>query len=180
MMDAGAALEATGTRGPDGIVEQAYIMFRGELERRLTAIMHDGAAAEDLTQDAFLRLHVEVAAGRAPDDVHAWLHRVAANLAMSRCRHRRVADRCAPRLLACGSAASVEEIAVGRDEDARVAAALVQLRSCEREILVLAAAGLRGPEIAGRIGRSELATRTLLCRARLHLRERVDRLEQTA
>jgi DNA-directed RNA polymerase specialized sigma24 family protein len=39
---------------------------------------------------------------------------------------------------------------------------------------VMAASGFRTAEIADRIGRTELATRALLCRARGRMRERLD------
>ena len=42
---------------------------------------------------------------------------------------------------------------------------------------MLAAHGFSGREVAEAIGRSELATRTLLCRARLRLRERLESTE---
>ena len=42
--------------------------------------------AEDLLQEAFLRLTREVRADRTPDNVRAWLYRVGANLAVSRGR----------------------------------------------------------------------------------------------
>ena len=40
--------------------------------------------------------------------------------------------------------------------------------------MVLAANGYRGREIAADLGRTELATRALLCRARSRLRARLD------
>jgi hypothetical protein len=40
----------------------------------------------------------------------------------------------------------------------------------ERTAVVLAAQGVGGPEIATRIGKSQLATRALLCRARRRMR----------
>jgi len=43
-----------------------------------------------------------------------------------------------------------------------------------RVALLLAAQGFSGREIAETIGRSEIATRTLMCRARLDLRRRLE------
>ena len=42
---------------------------------------------------------------------------------------------------------------------------------------MLAAHGFSGREIAATLGRSELATRSLICRARLRLRERLESTE---
>ena len=39
---------------------------------------------------------------------------------------------------------------------------------------MLAAHGFSGREIAAALGRSELATRSLICRARIRLRERLE------
>ena len=77
----------------DRIVGTAYDTYAGSVRRYLTGVTHDSSAAEDLTHDAFLRLTVEVRAGRTPDDIGAWLHRVGHNLAMSRGRRMQVADR---------------------------------------------------------------------------------------
>ena len=43
-----------------------------------------------------------------------------------------------------------------------------------RTALLLAANGFSGREIAHALGRTELATRALLCRARTHLRETLE------
>src|SRR6478672_3746546 len=82
----------------DQIVEQAYETHLAPLQRRLTAVTRDPAAAEDLAQEAFVRLVVEVRAGRTPDEPGAWLYRVARNLATSRGRRLSVAARNCDRL----------------------------------------------------------------------------------
>ncbi|HYM84634.1 MAG TPA: sigma-70 family RNA polymerase sigma factor [Candidatus Dormibacteraeota bacterium] len=162
------------------IVEWAYEAYRAELVGRSMALVHDEATAEDLAQDAFLRLQVEVEAGRRPDNVRAWLHRVVGNLVVSRGRRSQVAARRNPRLVAWESGPSTEDVAIRRDTDARLVAALDSLTRRDREVLLMAASGLSGPEIALRTGRSAVAIRTLLCRARVRLRDQVERLERSA
>ncbi len=179
-MGAGSPIGQVAWSSGDGVVEWAYATFRGELEGRLDGLVRDHAVAEELAQETFLRLHTEVQAGRTPGNVRAWLHRVAGNLVTSRGRHVQVAARHAPRLVAVDEGASTEEIALRHDEGGRIVLALAELRPRERAVLVMAASGLSGPEIATRIGRTPIATRTLLCRARLHLREHVEALERSA
>ena len=96
----------------NGIVEAAYGAHRARLIRYLTGVTRDASVAEDLVQDAFVRLTIEAGAGRAPDDVGAWLHRVAHNLAMSRGRHLSVADRRESELARPARPDSPEEIAL--------------------------------------------------------------------
>ena len=52
--------------------------------------------------------------------------------------------------------------------------ALAELPVDDRTALMLAAHGFSGREIAAALGRSELATRSLICRARIRLRERLE------
>src|SRR6266516_6126858 len=59
----------------------------------LTQRTRDAEVAQDLAQEAFLRLAREIEAGRQPRDTGAWLRRVGANLAASRGRHLQVVDR---------------------------------------------------------------------------------------
>ncbi len=180
-MDAATAFgTGPGIGAGQGVVEAAYASFGAELERRLTGMVRDPATAQDLAQEAFLRLHVEVTAGRTPDNIRAWLHRVGGNLVMSRGRHAQVVARTAPRLRTPEETASTEEIVVRIDGEHRLAAALAEMSPYERAVLMMAASGMSGPEIAVRTGHSATAMRTIICRARMRLRARVEELEATA
>ena len=155
------------------IVETAYLAHRVALQRYLTGVTRDPSAAEDLTHDAFERLTAEVTAGRVPDEMGAWLHRVGHNLAMSRGRRISVADRRRSELVTSDWAPSPESVTMAGEEHRAVGAALEGLGVVDRRALVLAAHGYRGSEIAQSIGRTDLATRTLLCRARAKVRARM-------
>jgi RNA polymerase sigma-70 factor, ECF subfamily len=161
-------------------VDLAYAAHSGSLYRRLLASTRDAGAAEDLVQEAFLRLELEVRAGRTPDNVAAWLQRVAGNLATSRARRKAVADRHAGDLVDRGHEPSPEGAAIDAEEARVLRLALDDLAPVDKRALLLAAHGYRGPEIADRLGRTQGATRTLLCRARAKMRVRLDRLGYAA
>lgn len=129
--------------------------------------------AAELTQEAFVRLIREEQAGRGPDQVRAWLFRVATNLAMSRARRRTVARRHEETLgRQWFESINSQNESIRRDDWRRARQVLDELPKDARTAVVLAAEGYTGREIATRIGRSEPATRTLLCRARDQLRRR--------
>jgi len=155
------------------VVETAYAANAGALLRHLTATTRDPSAAEDLTQETFVRLLIEVGAGRVPDDLGAWVHRVGHNLAMSRGRRTAVASRRQHELVEHGEVASPEMLALAGERDELLWAAVGLLGATDRRALILSAYGYRGPEIASSIGRTDAATRTLLCRARTKVRARL-------
>jgi len=155
---------------PNAFVERMYTGNSQRLRGWLTSICRDETAAEDLMQEAFVRLLREAREGRTPDDPVAWLHRVGANLAMSRGRRISVADRRACELPRPAQVTTPEATAVSAEEAEAVHLALTELEGDDRAAVVLAAHGYRGPEIAARLGRSNAATRTLLCRARAKVR----------
>jgi RNA polymerase sigma-70 factor (ECF subfamily) len=152
----------------------AYEQHQAGLVRRLTAITRDPGDAEDLAQEAYLRLVTEIEAGRRPDDAAAWLHRVGWNLAMSRGRHRTVVTRREAELPRPEAPAGPDRAAIGHETSAAIAAALAELHAAERDAVILAAEGYHGDEIATAIGRTVGATRTLLCRARAKIRAGLD------
>lgn len=164
------ALRGAATTANDDVVSNAYATHAGSLRRGLTSSTHDVAVAEDLTQDAFICLVNEIRAGRMPDNVGAWLHRVAFNLAMSHGRHLAVVDRRSAEVVPQGNAPSPEFLAIEAERDDGLRHALDALEATDRRVLVMAAQGYRSAEIAFVIGRSGGATRTLLCRARTKLR----------
>ena len=160
-------------RAVEGIVGSAYELHRTTLLRYLTGLTRDAVIAEDLVQDAFLRLTVEISAGRVPDDIGPWLYRVAHNLAMSRGRRLTVADRKRSALAVPDQPESPESVALAAERDREVSRVVAELDPVQQEALALAAMGYGGVEIARTIGRSHGATRTLLCRARAAARVRL-------
>jgi RNA polymerase sigma-70 factor, ECF subfamily len=135
----------------------------------------DATAAEDVVQEAFLRLAVETAAGDGPRNHRAWLHRVVLNLIISGTRHTKVATRMANRLATADVAYESPEILFLDSERHRALRAALRATGPDaRRGLVLAAHGYSGREIAESIGRTEGATRTLLCRARTDVRRQLE------
>jgi len=158
-------------------VLRAYEEHKGELYAFLVSLTRDGELAADVLQESFIRLLREADARAAPLDTRAWLFRVAGNLAVSAARRRQTARRWAPWLVARESETSPEQEYLRREDADRVHAALTPMRADDRAALLMAAHGCPTPDIAHALGRSELATRTLLCRARVKLREQFERQE---
>jgi RNA polymerase sigma-70 factor (ECF subfamily) len=178
MMPASPTLrKASPDRGPELVVDRtilvldAYERHAGELLGFLVRATRDRQLAEDVLQETYLRLVREARSGRSPTDPRAWLFRVAANQVISLARRRATAATWAPFL---GSRASGEmsslDIVLAREARDRVEGALVVLSPDARTAILLAAHGVGTAAVAAAIGRTELATRSLLCRARLRVR----------
>lgn len=170
---------ATPTRlDPHDVVTSAYDSFQRDVHSFALYATRDIEAAADVTQEAFLRLLREVTDRGVPENTKAWLLRVASNLVVTGARRRSVADRW-KRIIARPEVdhASPESTVLQRERDVRVHAALGELSSDARVALLLAAQGYSGREIAAAIGRTELATRTLVCRAKVQLREQLGSYE---
>ena len=115
------------------------------------------AAAEDLLQEAFLRLTREVDAGRTPEHVRGWLYRVASNLAISRGRRRTTAFDWMSRYGRHSLGEDVESPEAGvlaRERTSAIDTVLATLPTEARTALLLSADGFSGEEIAAAIGRS--------------------------
>lgn len=153
------------------IAASAYSDHADVLRGHLAAYTRDAAAAEDLLHETFVRLLIELAAGRTPDHVRAWLFRVGVNLAASRARHHVVARRRAPELARREVVPSPEDDLIERETAGAITGLLDHLPGDVRAALLLSAHGYSGAEIARHIGRSELATRSLICRHRSRLRD---------
>jgi RNA polymerase sigma factor (sigma-70 family) len=156
---------------PESCVEAAFKEHRPGLVRYLTWLTRDPEAAQDLAQEAFLRLARELEAGRSPERVDAWLRRVGSNLATSQARRTQVARRHEAALASRVDARSPESIVVSAELAAQVNVLVGALSATERHAVLLAANGARGTDIASAVGRTPAAARTLLCRARAKLRQ---------
>jgi len=169
----------------DLVVTAAWTDHHDELYAFLVRTVRDPDVAEDLLAEAFSRLTREVRAGRTPEAVRAWLYRVCANLATSRGRRLAASFRGIVRIGALGATRTDDPPGLNRPEASAIAreghrellAALDDLGHDARAALLLSAEGFSGAEIATAIGRSEAATRTLLCRTRLRVRSRLEPME---
>lgn len=154
----------------DAAVAEAFDIHAPRIRSLMLAATRDPEVAEDVTQEAFLRLLREAREGRMPDNPGGWLYRAASNLAISRARRAAVARRFAPALPAPAADPQPEAIALEGERARVVRMALTDLSDVERTAVVLAAEGLSGEEIADRLGKSHAAVRSLIYRARTRLR----------
>ena len=156
---------------------ELYDAHHRELANFVRALERDAQTAEDIVGETFVRLIDELRRGRTPEQPRAWLHRVAANLVVDGGRRRSVAARFLGRLVDHRTEPPLDEGLLRGETRREIRAALAELPLDARTALMLAAHGFSGREIAATLGRSELATRSLICRARLRLRERLETTE---
>jgi RNA polymerase sigma-70 factor, ECF subfamily len=154
------------------LVQAAFEAHERELFSHALRATKDREVAADLVQEAFLRLIGELRAGRRPDDVRPWLYRVLTNLIVSRSRHKGAVDRWVQTLRRTDDReeSTAEGDVIETDTRHELELAIAQLAPDARIAVLLAARGFDGPMIASQLGRSQAATRTLLCRARMQLR----------
>jgi RNA polymerase sigma-70 factor, ECF subfamily len=155
-------------------VLDAYDTHQRDLYGFVRALVRDPELAEDIVADTFVRLLAEHRAGRPPIEVRAWLFRVAANLVVNSGRRRAVAGRYLHRLVRRGHEEPADARLLRSERSEELVAALAGLPADHRIALLLAAHGFSGREIAVAIDRSEVAVRTLMSRARVRLRERLE------
>ena len=144
------------------LVEALFARYREPVYRLLRRLLGDAAAAEDLTQDVFLR--ALGADYRASDQERAWVFQIARNLARD---HARKAVHRGPVLEAIDEPGPFTDRAVAVD----VTAAIRRLAADDREMFLLReVAGLGYAEIAVTCGVTPDAVRNRLHRTRLALR----------
>jgi RNA polymerase sigma-70 factor, ECF subfamily len=149
---------------------QEYVPRLYRFALRLT---RDSHAAEDLTQETFLRAWRSHGRLRDPGAVRGWLFRIAANLWRDQLRRGKLrVARAGP--LPEGYAASVRtpETKADDDEDLRrTLAAMDRLPGRQREVLYLSACeGLSATQISAVLEISADAVKANLCLARKKLR----------
>jgi RNA polymerase sigma-70 factor (ECF subfamily) len=157
-----------------------YDAHHRELASFIRGIERDPRIAEDVLSETYVRLIEEIRRGRTPDQPRAWLYRVAANLVVDGGRHRSVVGRVMGRLVDHRTEPPPDDEILRGETRREVWAALGTLPVDARTALLLAAHGFSGREVAQALGRTELATRSLICRARLRLREQLGGPEVTS
>jgi RNA polymerase sigma-70 factor (sigma-E family) len=137
------------------------------------ALIGDRSGAEDIVQEAFIRLRSAWPRLREQDQAGSYLRSTVVNLARSRHRHRLVVLRHPD--IAVPDAVSAEEAGVLREDQREVVAAVRRLSRRQRECLVLRYyAELREAEIASALGISVNSVKTYLARGLVSLERKLE------
>ncbi len=138
------------------------------------SVLRSRPEAEDVVQDAFVRVLEHRRSLPSVRDLRVWLVRIAWNLALD--RRRRIRPQQMDAAFAATLAASTVQPDHALAESRQLAIlleAIEKLPRLERQVLLLSAVEeLSIAEIAGVIERTESATRALLFRARTRLKQR--------
>ena len=126
-------------RTTDAWVVEAMNDHLPALQRYVRSLVRDADEADDIAQEACIRLLLAARAGTAPDSPAAWMNRVAHNLVISGARHNAVAQRTAPRLVERNTAPAVDAEVLEREQHVQVHATLAAARADDRRAIVLAA-----------------------------------------
>lgn len=159
----------------DGAVAALVETYAGVMFRVAHAVLRSRAEAEDVVQEAFLRVVRHRGSLGEVREMRVWLVRIAWRLALDRRRKLRPEqmDRVFAESLAARDV-SADAAMAQAEEFARVLREMERLPRAEREVLALAATEeMSAAEMAAVVGRSESAVRALLFRARARLKERL-------
>jgi RNA polymerase sigma-70 factor (ECF subfamily) len=165
--------------GDSAAFDSLFRRWSAPLLRYLARMLSDAALAEDLVQEAFLRVH-RARDRYAPDArFSTWLYRIATNLALNelrrprrRWRHESPEEPSGPALVS--PAAGPDDAADARRSAERALGLLESLPGKQRAALCLAAVeGLSYAEVAEALEVSESAVKALVHRARSALADRL-------
>jgi len=162
-----AVRTATEPRAPAQDFEEFFLRHRTHLYGALWLVTRDRHEAEDLAQDAFLKVWERWDRVRGLEDAEGYLYRAAMNLFRNRRRRALLALKRVVHLV------PTDDLRVVEERDA-VVRALAQLTPSQRAALVMTDLMQMTSEEAGRaMGVRASTVRVLSARARTALRERM-------
>jgi RNA polymerase sigma-70 factor (sigma-E family) len=168
----GVAAMGDDTSSVDALVAELFEQEGARLVRMARFFVDDRTAAEDLVQEAFIRLARSAHRLREPDRAAAYLRAIVLNLARDHNRRGLVSIRHRPP--ADLAPASVEEEVAARSDQRAVVEALGRLPRRQRDCLVLRYyLELPVPEIADTLGLSANSVKTHLQRGLRALEQRL-------
>ena len=142
----------------EGLVD-LYREHYASLVRLASLLTHDTATAEDVTQDAFAKVHLAWGRIREPEKALAYVRSAVLNGARSQLRHLHVVENRRPE--PSGNAPSAEAGALAGEDHREMIAALRALPVRQRECLALRYyLGLSEAEIAETLGISAGSVKT--------------------
>jgi RNA polymerase sigma factor (sigma-70 family) len=161
-------------------VERWFLELQVPLFQYLRTLGCGHSLADEITQEAFLRLHHSLRAGLQLHDVRGWMFRVARNLWIDSRReqqhfwtpHRDEAQR--PDPMPVDAAPDPEQQAIRREWARLIEEELLRMPKLQRECMRLKSQGLRYHEIAAALGISMTAAVDRVRRGVEKLRRRLN------
>lgn len=169
-------------RGGDGAAfDVLFQRWAGRLLRYLERVVGDAATAEELVQEAFLRVYRARERYEPGARFSTWLYTIGTRLALNELRrpvrrspHQSTDDPDGPPLTLAADGAPPDRVADARRLAGRIEAHLAELPERQRAALLLAAVeGLSYAEVAAALQTTEKSVKALVHRARAALADRM-------
>lgn len=155
-------------------VEQIYEQERANIYAYLLYFGLPAVRAQELAQDSFLKLYMQMSKGQFIENPRAWLYRVAHNLALRSYKREPQFDEWDPDAPAPDPQPDPERALIEKRQRSRLHQAVRGLSPQQRNCLHLRVQGLRYREIGEVIGISTSAVGEFLRRAAVRLKEAVN------
>jgi len=155
-------------------VEEIYQAERDNIYSYLLYFSVPAGRAQELAQDAFLKLYLKMAKGESVENPRAWLYKVAHNFALRFHQREAVFDDLSSDFERADRLPDPEHAAMEHQRKTVLLRAIRDLSPRQRNCLHLRAQGLRYREIADVIGISTSAATEFLRRAAVRLKGIMD------
>ena len=149
--------------------EELFLATYPRLVSLLRRMLGDSGRAEEIANEAFLKLHNTVLPPSARANVPGWLYRTAMNLGIddlrARTRHNRLAREASRAVAASGKADDGLQLVLRTETQRRVRSVLSKLKPDWAQLLLLRASGYSYNEIASHLNIPATSVGTILIRA---------------
>jgi RNA polymerase sigma factor (sigma-70 family) len=168
-----ASAMSTSASGPSKLSPQAFedlfLSTYPRLVYLLRRMLGDSGRAEEIANEAFLKLHSTMLPPSMRANLPGWLYRTAINMGIddlrARNRHTRVAQEASTAVSASRQPENGLQLLLRAETQQRVRRALSRLKPEWAQILLLRASGYSYKEIASHLEISDASVGTLLIRA---------------
>jgi RNA polymerase sigma-70 factor, ECF subfamily len=164
-------LSDQGKQRADSLVLQAYEEAREDVYYYVLRLGLTPAHAQDVAQDVFVKLYVQLRDGEEIRNIRGWLFRVAHNEALKQKAKVRKFGDMTPGIEPVSLAPGAESSMIAEETRRRLNDALQGLSPQQQQVLQLRAAGLRYREIAETIGIGVSTVNEFVRRAVVRLRK---------
>jgi RNA polymerase sigma-70 factor, ECF subfamily len=145
-------LPDTAKETADSIVLRAYEDAREDVYYYVVTLGLTPSQAQDVAQEAFLKLYMQLRDGEEIRSLRGWLFRVAHNDALKlKAKDRRLSE-IGPAIEVVSQAVGVDKQMLQEESRRKLSEAIADLSPQQRQVLQLRAAGLRYREIAETVG----------------------------